>query len=315
MRQPLSEDEIQKNAKTYKEQIFKILDPDRTEIAFNSAWMDKKSAADMVRLASKHTVARMLERDDFDKRYKDGKPIAIHEFLYPLIQGFDSVELKADVELGGTDQKFNLLVGRELQKECGQEPQVIMTMPILEGYTQGDEKMSKSLNNYIGITESPKEMFGKIMSIDDEKMWRYFELLSFRPMNEINTYKEDVKNGANPRDIKFKLAEEIIERFHGQKAANAAQQDFIQRFQKGSIPDDIPEETILAHKYRDGVPISNLLKDAGLVSSTSEAFRMIKQNAVKMDGKQISDSRKIFKSPCSHVFQVGKRKFAKVTIE
>ena len=313
MRQPLSEEEVQKNAETYKEQIFKILDPDKTEIVFNSTWMSQKSAADMVRLASKHTVARMLERDDFNKRYRDGKPIAIHEFLYPLIQGYDSVELKADVELGGTDQKFNLLVGRELQKECGQEPQVIMTMPILEGYTQGNEKMSKSLNNYIGITESPNEIFGKIMSVDDEKMWRYFELLSFRQISEINAYKENVANGANPRDIKFKLAEEIIKRFHDQKSADAARQDFIQRFQKGALPDDIPEKSV---ECIDGkIAIDNLLKDAGLVSSTSEAMRMIKQGAVKIDANRIEDPKLQITLGSSHVFQVGKRKFAKVTVE
>ena len=280
MRQPLTEDEIQANAATYKEQIFKILDPDKTEVVFNSSWMGEKSAADMIKLASKHTVARMLERDDFDKRYKGGKPIAIHEFLYPLIQGYDSVELKSDIELGGTDQKFNLLVGRELQKETGQEPQVIMTMPILEGYTQGAEKMSKSLDNYIGITDAPNDMFGKIMSVDDEKMWRYFNLLSFRSISEIENLKKEVKDGANPRDIKFKLAEEIIERFHNKKAAEAAQADFIQRFQKGAIPDDMPEKEI---KVNDGsIAIGNLLKEVGLVSSTSEAMRMIKQGAVKV---------------------------------
>ena len=313
MRQPLSEEEVQKNAETYKEQIFKILDPDKTEIVFNSTWMAQKSAADMVRLASKHTVARMLERDDFNKRYRDGKPIAIHEFLYPLIQGYDSVELKADVELGGTDQKFNLLVGRELQKECGQEPQVIMTMPILEGYTQGNEKMSKSLNNYIGITESPNEIFGKIMSVDDEKMWRYFELLSFRQISEINVFKENVANGANPRDIKFKLAEEIIKRFHDQKSADAARQDFIQRFQKGALPDDIPEKSVACIDGK--IAIGNLLKDAGLVSSTSEAMRMIKQGAVKIDANRIEDPKLQITLGSSHVFQVGKRKFAKVTVE
>ena len=313
MRQPLSEEEVQKNAETYKEQIFKILDPDKTEIVFNSTWMAQKSAADMVRLASTHTVARMLERDDFNKRYRDGKPIAIHEFLYPLIQGYDSVELKADVELGGTDQKFNLLVGRELQKESGQTPQVIMTMPILEGYTQGNEKMSKSLNNYIGITESPNDIFGKIMSIDDEKMWRYFELLSFRPISEINAFKENVANGVNPRDIKFKLAEEIIERFHDQKSSDAARQDFIQRFQKGALPDEIPEKSVACIDGK--IAIGNLLKDAGLVSSTSEAMRMIKQGAVKIDANRIEDPKLQITLGSSHVFQVGKRKFAKVTVE
>ncbi|MDH3607958.1 MAG: tyrosine--tRNA ligase [Gammaproteobacteria bacterium] len=312
MRQPLSEEEVQENATTYKEQIFKILDPAKTEIAFNSTWMAKKSAADMVKLASKHTVARMLERDDFDKRYKGGKPIAIHEFLYPLIQGYDSVELKCDMELGGTDQKFNLLVGRELQKESGQEPQVIMTMPILEGYTQGPEKMSKSLNNYIGITDSPNDMFGKIMSIDDEKMWRYFDLLSFRSISEIESLKKEVKDGANPRDIKFLLAKEIIERFHDKQAADAAQADFIQRFQKGAMPDDIPEKEIQA---ADGnIAIGNLLKEAGLVGSTSEAMRMIKQGAIKIEGNKVDDPKLILEKGMSAVFQVGKRKFAKVTI-
>ena len=312
MRQPLSEKDVQVNAATYKEQIFKILDPDKTEVAFNSTWMGKKSAADMIKLASKHTVARMLERDDFDKRYKGGKPIAIHEFLYPLVQGLDSVELKSDMELGGTDQKFNLLVGRELQKESGQEPQVILTMPILEGYTQGSEKMSKSLNNYIGITDSPNDMFGKIMSVDDEKMWRYFDLLSFRSISEIEDLKQEVKEGANPRDIKFKFAEEIIERFHDQKAADAAQADFIQRFQKGAIPDDIPEKGI---SVDDGtIAIGNLLKESGLVGSTSEAMRMIKQGAVKIDGNKVENPKLILEKGMSAVFQVGKRKFAKVSI-
>ena len=312
MRQPLSEDEVQANAASYKEQIFKILDPTLTTIVFNSEWMSKKSAADMVTLASKHTVARMLERDDFSKRYKGGEPIAIHEFLYPLIQGYDSVELKADVELGGTDQKFNLLVGRELQKECGQEPQVIMTMPILEGYTNTDKKMSKSLDNYIGITDSPNEMFGKIMSIDDEKMWRYFDLLSFRPIAEIDSLKKEVNNGANPRDIKFKLAEEIIERFHDKNAALSAQKDFIQRFQKGAIPDDIPEKAV---NSQDGkIAVGNVLKDAGLVSSTSEAMRMIKQGAVKINGEKVVDEKLVISSGTKAVFQVGKRKFAKISI-
>lgn len=312
MRQPLTQEEVKKNATTYKEQIFKILNPDMTEIVFNSNWMNKKSAADMVRLASKHTVARMLERDDFDKRYREGKPIAIHEFLYPLIQGYDSVELKADVELGGTDQKFNLLVGRELQKENRQEPQVIMTMPILEGYTHGGEKMSKSLNNHIGITDSPKEMFGKIMSVEDEKMWRYFELLSFRPMTEIDAFKFEVSNGANPRDIKFKLAMEITERFSDRSAAEAAKNDFIQRFQKGAIPEDIPEKKVVS--AGGVIAIANLLKDADLVSSTSEAMRMIKQGAVKIDSNKIEDPKLLIDEGASNIFQVGKRKFAKVTV-
>jgi len=312
MRPPLTKVDVLENAETYKEQIYKILDPEKTKVVFNSSWMEGKSAASMVSLASKMTVARMLERDDFDKRYKGGKPIAIHEFLYPLIQGYDSVELKSDLELGGTDQKFNLLVGRELQKESGQDPQVIMTMPILEGYTQGPEKMSKSLDNYIGITDAPNDMFGKIMSVDDEKMWRYFDLLSFRSISEIETLKNEVNDGANPRDIKFKLAEEIIERFHNKDAAKAAQADFIQRFQKGAIPENIEEIKLFAPG--DGIPIGSLLKDIGLVSSTSEAFRMIKQNAVKVDGEKITDSGIIFKAPCEHVLQVGKRKFKKVKL-
>lgn len=313
MRQPLSEAEVKANAKTYKEQIFKILDPKKTKIVFNSEWMGQKSAADMITLASKHTVARMLERDDFDKRYKAGKPIAIHEFLYPLIQGYDSVELKADVELGGTDQKFNLLVGRELQKESGQEPQVIMTMPILEGYTQGTEKMSKSLDNYIGITDAPNDMFGKIMSIDDDKMWRYFDLLSFQSIAEIEDLKIQVKQGANPRDIKFKLAEEIIQRFHDKKSAQVAKSDFIQRFQKGAMPDDMPEKIV---SCVDGsIAIGNVLKNAELVSSTSEAMRMIKQGAVKIDGEKITDPKKVFNSGMNAVFQVGKRRFARITID
>ena len=313
MRQPLSEADVEANAKTYKEQIFKILDPSKTTIAFNSEWMKQKSAVDMITLASKHTVARMLERDDFDKRYKGGQPIAIHEFLYPLIQGNDSVELKADVELGGTDQKFNLLVGRELQKESGQEPQVIMTMPILEGYTHGSDKMSKSLDNYIGITDSPTEMFGKIMSIDDEKMWRYFNLLSFKSIDEIDSLKNEVEQGTNPRDVKFRLAKEIIERFHDKKAADAAQADFIQRFQKGALPDDIPEKVV---SCIDGsIAIGNVLKNADLVSSTSEAMRMIKQGAVKLDGEKVADPKKVFKPGLNAVFQVGKRKFARVTID
>ncbi len=312
MRQPLTREEIQQNAETYHEQIFKILDPEKTVVEFNSAWMDQKSAADLVRLASKYTVARMLERNDFDKRYQSGQGIAIHEFLYPLIQGYDSVALKADVELGGTDQKFNLLVGREIQKEYGQEPQVIMTMPILEGVTQGPEKMSKSLDNYIGIGEAPNEIFGKIMSIDDDKMWRWFELLSFRPMSEIDLFKEDMGKGENPRDIKFKLALEITERFHGAHAAHAAKADFIQRFQKSAIPDDVPEKNIQCTAGR--IPIGNLLKDAGMVASTSEAIRMIRQGAVKIDGTKVEDVKLVLHVGTSGVFQVGKRRIAKISL-
>ena len=255
----------------------------------------------------------MLERDDFSKRYKSGQGIGIHEFLYPLIQGFDSFVLNADIELGGTDQKFNLLMGREIQKEYGQEPQVIMTMPILEGYMQGNEKMSKSLNNYIGITDPPNDIFGKIMSIDDEKMWRYFDLLSFRAIDEIENLKKEVKDGANPRDVKFKLAAEIIERFHDKKSAEAAHQDFIQRFQKGAIPDDIQEIDIKLGVGEE-ILIGSLLKKAGLVGSTSEAMRMIKQGAVKIDGEKIVDTKLVVSAGTKAVFQVGKRKFAKISI-
>ena len=312
MRQPLSRDVVQQNAETYLDQVYRILDPEKTVIAFNSAWMAEKSAADIIRLASKYTVARMLERKDFDKRYQSRQGIAIHEFLYPLIQGYDSVALNADVELGGTDQKFNLLVGREIQKEYGQEPQVIMTMPILEGITQGQEKMSKSLDNYIGIMEAANEMFGKIMSIDDEKMWRYFELLSFRTVTEIASFKEEVRNGANPRDIKFRLAHEITERFHDANAAREAKDDFIRRFQKSAIPDDLPEIKV---QCQDGkILIGNLLKDAGMVASTSEAIRMIRQGAVKIDGIKVEDSKLELKVGTSGVVQVGKRKFAKIRL-
>lgn len=311
-RPPLTREEVLENARTYQEQIFKILDPGSTQIVFNSEWMNEMSAAGLVQLAARHTVARMLERDDFHKRYTGGQPIAIHEFLYPLIQGYDSVAMKADVELGGTDQKFNLLVGRELQKQYGQEPQVVITMPILEGL-DGVQKMSKSLNNYIGINEPPGEMFGKIMSISDELMWRYFELLSFRPLNEIAGFKKQVSGGANPRDIKFDLAKEIITRFHDRKAAEAAQADFIARFQQGALPEDIEEKTIEA---KDGsVGIAHLLKDAGLVGSTSEAMRMIKQGAVKIDGGKIEDPKLQIQAGTQHVYQVGKRKFAKVFVK
>jgi tyrosyl-tRNA synthetase len=311
-RPPLSREEVFENAKTYQQQIFKILDPDRTRVVFNSEWMNEMSAAGLVQLAARHTVARMLERDDFHKRYTGGQPIAIHEFLYPLIQGYDSVAMKADVELGGTDQKFNLLVGRELQKQYGQEPQVVITMPILEGL-DGVQKMSKSLNNYIGINEPPGEMFGKIMSISDELMWRYFELLSFRPLSGIAGFKKQVSEGANPRDIKFELAKEIIARFHDKKAADAAQADFIARFQQGALPEDIEEKTIAA---KDGaVGIAHLLKDAGLVGSTSEALRMIKQGAVKIDGGKIEDQKLQIQAGTQHVYQVGKRKFAKISVK
>ena len=311
-RQPLTKEQVLANAETYKQQVFKILDPEKTTVCFNSEWMGKMSAADMIQLAAQHTVARMLERDDFDKRYKGNQPIAIHEFLYPLVQGYDSVALKSDIELGGTDQKFNLLMGRELQKNYGQKPQVIMTMPILEGL-DGVQKMSKSLNNYIGINDEPNDMFGKIMSISDDLMWRYFELLSFKPISEINAYRESIeKDGANPRDIKFELAIEIIARFHDQTAAEAAKQDFIQRFQKGQLPDEIPEHKLDAAK--SPWMIGAALKDAGLVNSTSEAIRMIKQGAVKVDGEKIDNAKLELDLSKALILQVGKRKVAKVSL-
>jgi len=312
-RPALTPEQVAANAETYKEQVFKILDPEKTTVAFNSEWMGKMSSAEMIQLTAKHTVARMLERDDFSKRYKGGKSIAIHEFLYPLVQGYDSVALKADVELGGTDQKFNLLVGRDLQKQYGQEQQVVITLPLLEGL-DGVQKMSKSLGNYIGITDAPDEMFGKIMSISDELMWRYFELLSFRPMAEINQWKEDVEAGTNPRDIKFKLAEEIIERFHNQSAASQAQQNFIARFQKGAIPDDITEIELDTGEY-EGFPIAILLRQAKLVNSTSDAYRMIKQGAVKINSKKVSERNLMIEKGFEGVFQVGKRRFAKVSVK
>ena len=311
-RQPLTSEEVIENAASYREQIFKILDEEKTRVVFNSEWMGKMGAAELVQLAASHTVARMLERDDFHKRYKNGQPIAVHEFLYPLIQGYDSVVLEADVELGGTDQKFNLLVGRQLQEQRGQEPQVVITMPILEGL-DGVQKMSKSLGNYIGITDAPDEMFGKIMSISDTLMWRYFELLSFRPMDEIQAFQRQVDEGANPRDIKFLLAQEIIARFHDEAAAVQAQENFIARFQKGAMPDEMPEKTLNLSEKSLG--IANLLRDAGLVQSTSEAMRMIKQNAVKIDGERINDRTLQCMAGETHIYQVGKRRFVRVTLE
>ena len=310
-RKPLTRDDVMQNAASYEHQIYKILDPEKTTVMFNSQWMGEMSAADLIQVAAKHTVARMLERDDFNKRYTGNQPIAIHEFLYPLIQGYDSVAMKADVELGGTDQKFNLLVGRELQKHYGQKPQVILTMPILEGL-DGVQKMSKSLNNYIGINEPPNEMFGKLMSISDELMWRYFELLSFRPLGEIEQLREDTRQGANPRDIKFQLGQELVARFHDRPAAEAAQASFIARFQKGAMPDDMPELTLTAAE--GSIKIANLLKQASLTGSTSDAFRMIKQGAVRIDGERITDKGLSIAAGNTHVFQVGKRRFARVTI-
>ena len=310
-RPALTPEQIRQNAQTYQEQVFKILDPEATEICFNSTWHGPRTSADMIRLASRHTVARMLERDDFAKRYKNNQPISIHEFLYPLVQGWDSVEMQADVELGGTDQKFNLLVGRELMKAESMEPQVILTMPILEGL-DGVQKMSKSLDNYIGIEDAPTEMFGKLMSISDDLMWRYFELLSFRPMAEVEQFQRDIEDGTNPRDIKFLLAEEIIARFHDAKSAVAARQDFINRFAKGALPDDMPEATLTLEQ--DTIGIAALLKQAGLTSSTSEGFRMIQQGAVKLDGEKISDRGLELARGVVVVAQVGKRKFARITL-
>lgn len=311
-RKPLTRDEVIENAKTYEGQIFKILDPEKTLVMFNSSWMGAMDAAGLIQLAAKHTVARMLERDDFHKRYSSGQPIAIHEFLYPLIQGYDSVALNADVELGGTDQKFNLLVGRELQRHYGQPQQVILTMPILEGL-DGTQKMSKSLGNYIGIADAPDEMFGKLMSISDELMWRYFELLSFRSLAEIQGLKQRVSEGLNPRDVKFELAEEIITRFHDRTAARRAREAFVARFQKGVLPDVIPQVELTVPA--DGLAIANLLKDAGLTGSTSEALRMLGQGAVRVDGERIEDRALQFKAPASVVIQVGKRRVARVTLK
>jgi len=310
-RPPLTQEDVEQNAKSYQQQIFKILDEDKTHVMFNSHWMGYMTSVDMIKLAASSTVARMLERDDFSKRYKGGQSIAIHEFLYPLIQGYDSVAMKADVELGGTDQKFNLLMGRQLQEQNGQKPQVVLTMPILEGL-DGVQKMSKSLNNYIGIADEPKDMFGKIMSISDDLMWRYFELLSFRPMSEIEGFKQEMEAGKNPRDIKFLLAEEIIARFHSEADATAAREGFIAQFAKNKIPDDIPELSFDAPE--DGYPIANLLKDAGLCGSTSDAMRMIQQGAAKIDGEKIVDKSVRIMKGAKGVFQVGKRKFAKITM-
>lgn len=312
-RKPLSREDVLANAETYKEQVFKILDPAKTRVAFNSQWMGELGAAGMIKLASRQTVARMLERDDFKKRFANNQSISIHEFLYPLVQGWDSVALAADVEMGGTDQRFNLLMGRELQKEEGMRPQTVMMVPLLEGL-DGVQKMSKSLGNYVGITDAPTEMFGKIMSISDDLMWRYYDLLSFRPLAEIQQLKQDVLAGANPRDVKILLAKEIIARFHDETAAEAAHQDFTQRFSKNALPDDIPE--VVLSFAGAAMPITNLLKEAGLVDSTSEAIRMIKQGAVKLNGEQkIEDSKLDVAKGSSQIYQVGKRKFAKVTLQ
>lgn len=310
-RPPLTAEQVQKNAETYRKQVFKVLDPDKTKIAFNSTWLNKLSSVDLIRLASTHTVARMLERDDFHKRYTSGQSIAIHEFLYPLLQGYDSVAMEADIELGGTDQKFNLLMGRELQKHFGKKPQVVITLPLLPGL-DGVKKMSKSLGNYIGIDESPNEIFGKIMSISDETMWLYLQLVSFRSILEIAGFREAVSEGKNPRDIKFLLAEEIVERFHDKQAADQARENFIAQFQRGAIPDDLQEVHVPAGK--EGIPIANVLKNAGLTSSTSEALRMITQGAVKIDGERVNEEDLILYADQTLVIQVGKRRFARVVL-
>ena len=307
-RPPLSREDVLRNAETYKEQIFKILDPQKTKIVFNSDWLGELGIVGMIRLASNYTVARMLERDDFKKRFSNQQPIAIHEFIYPLLQGHDSVHLKADVELGGTDQTFNLLIGRELQKADGQKPQVAMTLPLLVGL-DGEKKMSKSLGNYIGVTEAPSEMFGKIMSISDELMWDWYNLLSFRPLTEIAQLKSDVANGKNPRDVKILLAKEIIARFHDEASADAAEQEFINRFQKGAIPDEMPEFT-----FEGEMGLASLLKEAGLVPSTSEAIRAAQQGGVKIDGEKVEDVKQTAQKG-TFVYQVGKRKFARVTVK
>jgi len=310
-RKPLTREEVIENGKTYEQQIYKILDPEKTQIKFNSTWMDAMSPAELIQVAAKHTVARMLEREDFNTRYKTGQPIAIHEFLYPLIQGYDSVALKADVELGGTDQKFNLLVGRQLQESYGQKPQVVLTMPLLEGL-DGVQKMSKSLGNYIGIAEPFDEMFGKIMSISDDLMWRYLELLSFTSMVEIAQWKKACEAGSNPRDVKVRLGQEIVQRFHGATAASQALENFEARFKQGLIPEDLTEQVLAVPQ--GGYPIAALLKDLGLTASTSESNRMIQQGGVKLDGERVSDQKLLVQAGGTHIVQVGKRKIAKVRL-
>ncbi|MDC0906038.1 tyrosine--tRNA ligase [Gammaproteobacteria bacterium] len=310
-RPALDESEIKENAKSYEKQVFKILDPKLTHVRFNSEWSNKLGAEGIIKLASQYNLARMLERDDFSKRYKSNQTIALHEFLYPLIQANDSIALEADIELGGTDQKFNLLVGRELQRAFGQEPQVVITVPILEGL-DGKNKMSKSLDNYVGIDEAPNEMFGKIMSISDELMWRWFDLLSFKTTDEIKELKADQTNGRNPRDIKIELAKELISRFHDEESANLAETNFINQFQKKNIPDEIEEISLVLSE--NSIPLANLLKDCEMTSSTSEAIRMIKQGAVRIDEEKITDIKHIISSGTSAIYQVGKRKFKKINL-
>ncbi len=310
-RPPLTREQIMENARTYQDQVFKILDPEKTEICFNSGWIEALGTAGMIKLAASYTVARMLERDDFAKRYRNGQPIAVHEFLYPLCQGYDSVALRSDIELGGTDQKFNLLVGRELQKHYGQTPQCVLMMPLLEGL-DGVNKMSKSLGNYVGISEPAREIFGKLMSVSDDLMWRYFDLLSFRPNAEIARFKQDVAGGRNPRDLKVLLGQEIVARFHSAQAADDALADFEARFRQGAIPDDVPEVALTSVNGELG--IAQLLKQAGLVSSTSDALRMIEQGGVKIDGERIEDKKLLLKAGSKLVVQIGKRKFARVML-
>lgn len=310
-RPPLTREQVEANALTYKKQVFKILDPQKTQIMFNSEWMNKMSPADLIKLASTYTVARMLERDDFHKRYTGGQSIAIHEFLYPLLQGYDSVAMRADIELGGTDQKFNLLMGRELQKHFGQKPQTVIMLPLLPGL-DGIKKMSKSLGNYIGIDEQPNEIFGKVMSLSDETMWLYFELISFRSLAEIKQYREEVNNGLNPRDVKFRLAEEIVERFYDHSEAVRAHENFVAQFQKGALPDDMPEISLQIEK--EGLAIANIIKMAGLTDSTSDALRMIQQGAVKLDGERVNDRALTLNAGQTVILQVGKRRFAKINL-
>ncbi|MEA1051098.1 tyrosine--tRNA ligase [Lamprobacter modestohalophilus] len=310
-RKPLSRDEVVANAETYQAQVFKVLEPEQTDVVFNSTWINQLGAEGLIRLAAQHTVARMLERDDFAKRYREHQPIAVHEFLYPLIQGYDSVALEADVELGGTDQKFNLLVGRQLQEQAGQEPQVVMTLPILEGL-DGVQKMSKSLGNFIAIDDPPAEMFGKLMSISDQLMWRYFELLTSRTPTDLQAMRDSVATGVNPRDIKIDLGLTLVTRFHGASAAVAARDDFLNRFQRGQLPADMPELTL--EVGQEGLTLSRLLKDAGLVSSTSEGLRLVAQGAVRIDGERLADAKQQFLRGETHLVQVGKRRFARVTL-
>lgn len=310
-RPPLDDEAIAKNAETYKEQVFKVLDPATTKIRFNAEWFGPMDAVGLIKLASKQTLARILERDDFDKRYKSNQPIALHELLYPLVQGYDSVALGCDVELGGTDQKFNLLMGRELQKANGQLPQIVMTVPLLEGL-DGVQKMSKSLNNYIGVHDAPEDMFGKVMSIPDDIMWRYFDLVSLKSNSEIDAFKRSVKEGKNPRDVKFELGLEIVERFHGAASAKAALDAFIQRFQKGQLPEDL--ETVALSVSTDGKPLANVLADLALTASTSDAHRMVKQGAVKLDGEKVANSRQIMQAGQTVILQVGKRRVAQVEL-